>query len=139
MKNIADIFYNPSSTSDVISQSGEKMFLAIYKAPANEHNLNNHRYAAFLKSSTKVKSDLSSLPPTKGAVEQHSFRVYLQIQQWLNNQLPPDQWGWARRDDESLFPVTTNDPVAPDTIPNSIFCRCTTGCAGRCGCRKAGM
>ncbi|GBN83660.1 hypothetical protein AVEN_78356-1 [Araneus ventricosus] len=95
MKNIADIFYNPSSTSDAISQAGE-MFLAIYKAPANEHNLNNHRYAAFLKSSTKVKSDLSSLPPTKGAVEQHSFRLYLQIQQWLNNQLPPDQWGWAR-------------------------------------------
>ncbi|GBN50477.1 hypothetical protein AVEN_13168-1 [Araneus ventricosus] len=96
-------------------------------------------YAAFLKSSTKVKSDLSPLPPTKGAAEQHSFRVYLQIQQWLNNQLPPDQWGWARGDDGSLFPVTANDPVAPDTILNCIFCRCTTGCGGRCGCRKAGM
>ncbi|GBN57078.1 hypothetical protein AVEN_244562-1 [Araneus ventricosus] len=69
------------------------MFLAIYKAPANEHNLNNHRCAAFLKSSTRVNSDLSSLPPTKGAPEQHSFTVYLQIQQWLNNQLPPDQCG----------------------------------------------
>ncbi|GBM75068.1 hypothetical protein AVEN_32397-1 [Araneus ventricosus] len=137
MKNIADVFYNPSSTSDAISQAGEKMFLAIYKVPANEHNLNNHRYAPFLKSSTKVKSDLSSLPPTKGEAEQHSFRVYLQIQQWLNNQLPPGQWGWARGDDG--FPVTTNDPVAPDTILNSIFCRCTTGCSGRCGCRKAGM
>ncbi|GBN55216.1 hypothetical protein AVEN_249638-1 [Araneus ventricosus] len=84
MKNIADIFYNPSSTSAAISQAGEKMFLAIYKAPANEYNLNNHRYAAFLKSSTKAKSDLSSLPPTKEAAEQHSFRVYLQVQQWLN-------------------------------------------------------
>ncbi|GBN81406.1 hypothetical protein AVEN_107699-1 [Araneus ventricosus] len=104
MKNNADIFYNPSSTSDAISQADEKMFLAIYKVPANEHNLNNHRYAAFLKSSTK---------------------------------LPPGQWGWAREDDG--FPVTTNDPVAPDTILNSIFCRCTTGCGGRCGCRKAGM
>ncbi|GBN17070.1 hypothetical protein AVEN_192875-1 [Araneus ventricosus] len=81
MKNIADIFYNPSSTSDAISQAGEKMFLAIYEVPANEHNLNNHRYAAFLKSSTKVKSDLSSLSPTKGEAEQQSFRVYLQIQQ----------------------------------------------------------
>ncbi|GBM81066.1 hypothetical protein AVEN_100534-1 [Araneus ventricosus] len=139
MKNIAVIFYNPSSTSDAISQAGEKMFLAIYKAPANQHNLNNHRYAAFLKSSTKVKSDLSLLPPTKGAAEQHWFRVYLQIQQWLNNQLPPEQWGWARGDDGSLFPVTTKDPVFPDTILNSIFCRCTTGCGGRCGCRKAGM
>ncbi|GBM41006.1 hypothetical protein AVEN_237133-1 [Araneus ventricosus] len=93
MKNIADIFYNPSSTSDAISQAGENMFLAIHKAPANERNLNNYRYAAFMKSSTKVKSDLSSLPPTKGAPKQHSFRVCLQIQQWLNNQLPLDQWG----------------------------------------------
>ncbi|GBN66293.1 hypothetical protein AVEN_102347-1 [Araneus ventricosus] len=139
MKNIADIFYNPSSTSDAISQAGEKMFLAIHKAPDNEHNLNIHRYAAFLKSSIKVKSDLSSLPPTKGAAEERSFRVCLEIQQWLNNQLPPDQWGWARGDDGSLFSVTTNDPVAPDTILNSIFCRCTTGCGGRCGCLKAGM
>ncbi|GBM38178.1 hypothetical protein AVEN_216032-1, partial [Araneus ventricosus] len=65
--------------------------------------------------------------------------VCLEIQQWLNNQLPPDQWGWGRGDDGSLCPVTTNDPVAPDTILNSIFCRCTTGCGGRCGCRKAGM
>ncbi|GBN57672.1 hypothetical protein AVEN_132934-1 [Araneus ventricosus] len=48
-------------------------------------------------SSTKVKFDLSPLPPTKGAADQHSFRVYLQTQQWLNDQLPPDQWGWAPR------------------------------------------
>ncbi|GBM60035.1 hypothetical protein AVEN_147598-1 [Araneus ventricosus] len=109
MKNIADIFYNPSSTSVAISQDGEKMFLAIYRAPANEHNLNNHRYAAFLKSSTKVKSDLSSLLTNKVAAEKHSFGVYLQLQQWLNNQLPPDQCGWVRGDDGSLFPVTTND------------------------------
>ncbi|GBM21739.1 hypothetical protein AVEN_118272-1 [Araneus ventricosus] len=70
MRNIADIFYNPSSTPDSISQAGEKMFLAIYKAAADEHNLNNRRYAAFLKSSTKINDDLSSIPPTKGAAAQ---------------------------------------------------------------------
>ncbi|GBO20047.1 hypothetical protein AVEN_122286-1 [Araneus ventricosus] len=73
-KNTADIFYYPSSTPDTISQEGEKMFLAIYKAPNNRHNFNNHRYAAFLKSSTKIKADLSSIPPTKGAAEKHTFR-----------------------------------------------------------------
>ncbi|GBM41133.1 hypothetical protein AVEN_21079-1 [Araneus ventricosus] len=46
------------------------MFLAIYKAPANGHNLNNYTYAAFLKSSTKIKVDFSS---TKGVALQHSF------------------------------------------------------------------
>ncbi|GBN86482.1 hypothetical protein AVEN_229253-1 [Araneus ventricosus] len=35
-----------------------------YKATTDEHNLNNLRYAPFLKSSTKIKDDLSSFPPT---------------------------------------------------------------------------
>ncbi|GBN58504.1 hypothetical protein AVEN_58796-1 [Araneus ventricosus] len=64
MKNIADIFYNPSSTPDAISQADEKMFLVICKDPANGHNLNNCRYEAFLKSSTKMKADLSLTKPT---------------------------------------------------------------------------
>ena len=45
MKDIAEIFYNPSSTPDGVSQAGEKMFLAIYTANANQHDLNNHRYS----------------------------------------------------------------------------------------------
>ncbi|GBN00462.1 hypothetical protein AVEN_30313-1 [Araneus ventricosus] len=73
MKNIADIFYNPSSTPAAVSQAGEKMFLAIYKAPADEHNLNNRRYAAFLTSSTKIRADLFSITLTKGSAEQHAF------------------------------------------------------------------
>ncbi|GBM30140.1 hypothetical protein AVEN_78531-1 [Araneus ventricosus] len=48
------------------------MFLAIYKAPADEHNLNKCRYAAFPKSSTKIKG-LSSILLTKGAAEQQTF------------------------------------------------------------------
>lgn len=38
-----------------------------------------------------------------------------------------------------LIPITTTDPIAPDTILNNIFCACTTGCGGRCGCRKVGI
>ncbi|GBL83739.1 hypothetical protein AVEN_132647-1 [Araneus ventricosus] len=54
-------------------KAGEKMFLAIYKAPADEHNLNKRIYAAFLKSSTKIKADLFSIPATKGAEGQQTF------------------------------------------------------------------
>ncbi|GBN58195.1 hypothetical protein AVEN_159187-1 [Araneus ventricosus] len=68
-KNMADIFYKPSSTPVAISQAGE-MFLVLV---AEEHNLNNRRYAAFLKSSAKIKADLSSIPPTEGAAVQHAF------------------------------------------------------------------
>ncbi|GBO06362.1 hypothetical protein AVEN_127552-1 [Araneus ventricosus] len=42
MKNIDDVFYNPLSTPNDISQADD-MFLAIYKPPANGHNLNNYR------------------------------------------------------------------------------------------------
>ncbi|KAJ8878757.1 hypothetical protein PR048_019343 [Dryococelus australis] len=137
-KAIADIFYDPTSTPDAIAQAGEDMFLTMYQAPPNERDLNNHRYNSFEKSSTKVKANLASLPPTKGTAKQHLFRVYLQTQQWLDNySFNPERWGWVRDDGGVLNPVKTMDPIAPDSVLNSILCRCATGCGGRCGCRKA--
>ncbi|KAJ8889350.1 hypothetical protein PR048_008849 [Dryococelus australis] len=74
--SIADIFYDPTSTPDAVAQAGEEMFLNMYQTPPSERDLNNHRYNSFVKSSTKVKANLASLPPTDGAAKQHSFRVY---------------------------------------------------------------
>ncbi|KAJ8896908.1 hypothetical protein PR048_002254 [Dryococelus australis] len=66
-----------------------------------------------MKSSTKVKANLASLPPTQGAAEQHSFTVYLQTQQWLHNDsLNPARW------------------VGYETMVES---------STPCGCRKAGI
>ncbi|KAJ8896573.1 hypothetical protein PR048_001917 [Dryococelus australis] len=93
-----------------------------------------------MKSSTKVKANLASLPPTNSAAKQHSFTVYLQTQQWLDNDsLNPEHWGWLRDDRGVLSPIKTTNPIAPDSVLISIFCRCATGCGGRCGCRKAGI
>ena len=166
-QDISAIFTDPSASPEDIERAGEKLFLAVYKAPAHQDNLNKHRYSAFLKASTKLKSDMATLPPTRGASKQHSLRVYLQVnsftyslfftlqiilvcdntyvsiitflqvQQWLGNPLPPIQWGWVKGEDGILYAVKTNDPVAPDSVLNMIFCRCTTGCGVRCGCRKA--
>ncbi|KAJ8872800.1 hypothetical protein PR048_026416 [Dryococelus australis] len=80
------------------------------QAPASERDLNNHRYNSFVKSSTKVKGNLASLPPTQA------------------------RWGSVRHDGGVLNPVKTTDPIAP----HSVRC-CATGCGGRCGCRKAGI
>lgn len=79
MKTISDIFTNPSTPADKVAQAGEKMFLEMYQATADQQDLNKLRYAAFLNASTKPKPDLPSLPPTRGAAHQHSFRVYLQV------------------------------------------------------------
>ncbi|KAJ8875737.1 hypothetical protein PR048_023636 [Dryococelus australis] len=84
-KAIANIFYDPTSTPDAVAQTGEEMFLTMYQAPSSERDLINHLYNSFVKSSIKVKANLASLPLTQGAAKQHSFRVYLQTQQWLEN------------------------------------------------------
>lgn len=139
LKEVADIFYDPQATHDMIENVGERIFLAMYHAPSSQNDLNRHRYSAFLKSTTKLKPDLPSLPPTKEAAKQHSFRAYLQVQEWLGNTLSPGTWGWRRDDGGSLQPTTTSKAPAPDNVLNAIFCRCTTFCERKCGCRRAGI
>ena len=62
LKAISNVFYKCSSTRQEVTEAGELMFLALYNA--REQDLNTHRYLTFLKSTTKVKPDLPSLPPT---------------------------------------------------------------------------
>ena len=38
-----------------------------------------------------------------------------------------------------LILVTTLLPPAPDELLNTIFCNCTKGCGGKCGCKKIGL
>ena len=47
------------------------------------------------------------LPPTKNAVKFHSFRVYLQIQQWLGVDMDETLWRWKKEKDV-LVPVNTD-------------------------------
>ncbi|KAJ8884765.1 hypothetical protein PR048_010961 [Dryococelus australis] len=116
-KAISDIFYDPTSTPDAVAQAGEEMFLTMCQAPPSERDLNNHRYNSLVKFSTKVKANLPSLPPTQCTAKQLSFRVYLQTQQWLNNDsLNPTRWGWVRYDGGVLNPAKTTYPIAPDRI-----------------------
>ncbi|KAJ8876470.1 hypothetical protein PR048_020915 [Dryococelus australis] len=130
IKAITDIFYDPTSTSDAVAQAGEKMFLTMYQAPPSERDLNNHRHNSSVNTSTKVKANLASLPPSQGAAKQRSFRVYLQTQQWLHNDyLNPARWGWVRDDGGVLNLVKTTDPISP----HSVRC-CATSRGGRCGC-----
>lgn len=138
LQNVSDVFYSPTSTHDAIANAGEKMFLATYSATVGD--LDKQRYGAFIKSTTRVKPDLPSLPPTRGAARQHSYRVYLQVQEWLGNTLEATSWGWDRGDDGFLKPIATLDPPATPEILQSIFCSCIKSCgSARCGCRRAGI
>lgn len=135
--SISHVFYTETSTHKEVADAGEQMFLAMYNARVTD--LDKQRYLAFLKSTTRVRPDLPSLPPTKGSALQHSYRVYLQVQEWLGNKLPPTDWGWMKGAGGDLQPLTTLDHAAPAAILSTIFCSCTKGCGARCGCRKAGI
>lgn len=141
IQRAADVFASGSSSPDSIETAGIMSTLSWYGAPATEKSLNEFRYKSFVKAAANMKPDLSTLPPTEGAVKQHAFRTYHQVHLWLgeepNGGAP--NWGWERRNDQ-LVPKLSELDAAPDEILKMIFCRCTKGCdSGRCGCRKASL
>ena len=80
-----------------VAQAGEKALMVLYGAK-KETSLDSLRQRKFFdKVSVKLsRVDPSTLPPTSSASKYHSFRVYLQVQQWkgLNCVLNPESWGW---------------------------------------------
>lgn len=93
IKQAAMTFYNPSSTYDQVERAGKMCFLKWYKAPKRQTSLNQYRFQLFTRSVANMKPEISSLPPTENAAKQHSRRTYHQVQQWLGNELPPNNGG----------------------------------------------
>ena len=86
------------------------------------------------------------LPPTDGAAKYHSLRVHLQVVIWktLNTSiLSPQRWGW-KIEDNVFIPITTDLPIAPDSILKFVRCKCKKSsknpCStNRCSCKKYGL
>lgn len=139
VQKAASVFSDPSSTITEVQKAGEICILRWYGAPAKEVSLNAYRYRSFLKSVATIKPDISCLPPTEGAVKQHSLRTFHQVQQWLGNNLPPQVYGW-KIEMNCLVPVHSELAAAPQDILKMIFCRCKKDCASaKCGCKKANL
>uniref|UniRef100_A0A8D8WE27 Uncharacterized protein n=1 Tax=Cacopsylla melanoneura TaxID=428564 RepID=A0A8D8WE27_9HEMI len=130
LKEAAAVFSDPSASQEDVHKAGITCFLKWYGAPTKETSLNAYRYQTFVKSVTNVKPDISSLPPTEGAARQHLYRPYHQVQQWLGNNLPPQDWGWTMKGDV-LVPNQTEDPPAPQVLLQTIFCRFMKDCSSR--------
>ena len=93
VRNFADDFMRSyeKAENEVILNSGEKTMMKLYSGAgtAADTNLDDLRFAVFKQ---KAASNLTqvlptSLPPTKAACQQHSLRVYFQVQTW--KQLSP--------------------------------------------------
>lgn len=96
VRNEIAVFNQMDACREELTAAGEKFFLRVYKGDINS-SLDNHRYSLYKKKvsrlSLKSKFFIGSLPPTSSAANQHSFRVYLQIQSWLGNHKNPEDWG----------------------------------------------
>lgn len=57
-------------------------------------SLNDLRYLHFSKAKVKTNFAFETLPPTEGAMKEHAFQTYYQLQLWLGNSLNPTDWGW---------------------------------------------
>ena len=94
--SISEGFYSPHSSKECIKKAGERLISIILNIPLAVETLDDERLRLFhtmvVKNSKVI--ECSSLPPTSSAAEQHSFRVYHQIQTWLGNELNPTEWGW---------------------------------------------
>ena len=129
-----------AAKKDLIS-AGEKFLLHLYGA-SDFTSLDAFRYYAYTraiaKKSVKDSFNLATLPPTSAAAKQHILRNYLQVQQWIGNELEPTDWGWRVYMD-TLIPVPTDQPPAPERLLNLVSCKCKTGCSRGCGCHWVGV
>ena len=105
----------------------------------HEDNLNRLRYRKFCEKTAVKTIQLQSevLPPTSVAAKYHSFRVYLQIQQWNgSNTTRLTDWGWEMSGGH-LLSVLTDQQAAPDGLLRVVHCGCNGNCSNvRCTCRK---
>ena len=125
------IFNMPQAAKKDLISAGEKFLLHLYGA-SDSTSLDAFRYYAYtraiaMKSASKDSFNLATLPPTSAAAKQHILRTYLQVQQWIGNELEPTDWGWRVYMD-TLIPVPTYQPPAPEPLLNLVSCKCKTGC-----------
>ena len=72
----------------VIKEAGAKILLS--KASLDDARIKSfHR-----KVSGTIALKCSKLPPTSVAFQQHSLRVYVQVQEWMVNHLDSNDWDW---------------------------------------------
>merc|ERR1712002_179600 len=141
LQQAATIFNDPNCTHSQGQDASEKAFVAIYGGKKTE-NLNMLR---FRKYSEKVATSLSLcdskvLPSTAAAAKFHSYRVFLQVNQWKNIDcsMTETSWGWKHYENK-LVPIATDIAPAPADLLKMIRCNCATDCAtARCTCKKNG-
>ncbi|KAG1677888.1 Multidrug resistance-associated protein 4 [Nymphon striatum] len=126
--DLLDTFTNNGSTHDKVKRAGETFVLKLHGA-SNFESLDKYSHIAYKmtigRSSQSSSFQLANLPPTSAAAKQHACHTHIPVQEWMDNTLPPTEWGWRSRDG-ILGPVETDMPVAPDCLINIASCGCNS-------------
>ncbi|XP_045475385.1 uncharacterized protein LOC123686399 isoform X2 [Harmonia axyridis] len=142
LQALISVFYESNRSIEELYAVSEKIIFHLYgQSITDELTLGELRYRIFSLSAAAFKKEviLASLPPTESALREHTKRVYYQIQQWLGNNLNPDDWGW-RRTLFMMIPIMSNAEPAPKELIDKVSCSCKTNClSARCGCKKSGL
>jgi len=115
-----------------------KVFLcSVFCKGTNISDLGNARWFIW----TQTKS-IEKLPPTFGAFVQavkrawYASKIFEQGHTLMQNTPNPLELGWRLTNDE-FEPITSDDPIAPDSVVELISCGCKGACKSkRCSCRK---
>lgn len=135
----AEVFLQPTSTHQAISDAGAKCLVALYGGKYTEDTLQSLRFKTFVKTAASSKVDLARLPPTEDGATFHAYRTYHQVQMWMGMEKDATQWGW-KKTDQGLIPITMMSEVAPPSLLKFLSCGCKKGCiGGGCTCFKAGL
>ena len=141
----ARVFMDSTATKEQIFDSGEQAMCVLYGLEHISLDLGrSNKYRERVITATQAV-EVQKLPPTSDACQQHSLRVYHQIQAWLENDLPPTDFGWEERllpnGENTLRPVRMIKPAAPSDLLKIIRCGCKEeACATNlCSCFKAGL
>ncbi|KAG1678576.1 hypothetical protein GQR58_013380 [Nymphon striatum] len=130
-------FNTTGASKEDVMTAGENALVCLYNDQPGEtlDILKLQRFCQKVSTST-VRVEPRTLPPTSASAKQHCLRVYVQVQQWKGVGMNANGWGWAIRV-ERMVPVMTEMKPAPDYLLDAIHCGCNTDCSTRrCSCRK---
>jgi hypothetical protein len=140
LRQQASAFFGSHSIHEEVEKAGKEIFKLVFNGKKQE-SLNHLRFRKFVMKANTGSTcvQVQCLPPTEAAARFHSFRVYLQVQTWIGNELNPVEWGWCLKGNK-LIPVKTDLAAAPARLLKVIRCSCKVNCESRrCTCKKHGL
>lgn len=111
-----------------------------YDKTSDVEDINQARKELFIKGRA-----MDRLPPTLGALEQHTKRAYLQAGLIWGQSLIPnpeypnfENWGWMK-EDCIWIPCWSTTKETSASVKELTKCSCRSCIKGRCICRKSGL